>query len=540
MDGQEDIGQSLQLRLDDETKKLIASVVPDPGAPTINEPRLREYLAGQGYAALRYLPQAAIGLLANYNAGTACSIAIAECIDATLTIEISPDAVEALLNIVPAEGGVPVSREAVLALLADNGIGDGILLDAIAAAVAAGVAENVVVARGVPPEHGVDGWLESLIPEVRDRRPKVDDSGHTDYRDLGDIFVVHAGDWLMLRHPPTDGKPGKSLLGETIPPQPGKAVMYATSLPGTAFDPANPDLLVAAITGQPVVVAGGMMVEPVYRVDKVSTATGNIDFDGSVVIRGDVCTGMTVRASGDIEVGGVVDMGTLEAGGSIVVKGGAMGSLGRKTSEDCHIRCGASFHAAYAQQAKVEAGDSIFIDDTAMQCELTAINHIRVGGKRRGHIIGGHLQATLSITGKVVGSPNRVLTYCAIGVNPLMHKQLLQMSKARDEKETQLLEIAKLLDFSSKNPGRLRPDMLEKARATAAQLSAAIAAMREEQDELTHKIELSQQSRLVAQELLLEGVEVHVGNLCYRVVGEHGACAVGVGKSGMELFALDE
>lgn len=540
MDGQEDIGQSLQLRLDEETKKLIASVVPDPGAPTINEPRLREYLAGQGYSALRYLPQAAIGLLANYNAGTACSIAIAECIDATLTIEISPDAVEALLNIVPAEGGVPVSREAVLALLADNGIGDGILLDAIAAAVATGVAENVVVARGVPPEHGVDGWLESLIPEVRDRRPKVDDSGHTDYRDLGDIFVVHAGDWLMLRHPPTDGKPGKSLLGETIPPQPGKAVMYATSLPGTAFDPANPDLLVAAITGQPVVVAGGMMVEPVYRVDKVSTATGNIDFDGSVVIRGDVCTGMTVRASGDIEVGGVVDMGTLEAGGSIVVKGGAMGSLGRKTSEDCHIRCGASFHAAYAQQAKVEAGDSIFIDDTAMQCELTAINHIRVGGKRRGHIIGGHLQATLSITGKVVGSPNRVLTHCAIGVNPQMHKQLLQMSKARDEKETQLLEIAKLLDFSSKNPGRLRPDMLEKARATAAQLSAAIAAMREEQDELTHKIELSQQSRLVAQELLYEGVEVHVGSLRYRVADEHGACAVGVGKSGMELFALDE
>lgn len=540
MDGQQDIGQSLQLRLDDEAKALIASVIPNPGAPTITEARLREYLAEQGYAGLRYLPMAAIGLLANYNAGTPCAIAIAECIDATVAIDVSPDGVEAWLNIHQAEGGVLASREAVLALLADNGIGEGILVDAIDAAVAAGVAEKVVVARGVPPEHGVDGWLESLIPEVRDRRPRVDDSGHTDYRDLGDIFVVHADDWLMLRHPPTDGKPGKSLLGETIPANPGKAAMFASSLPGTAYDPANPDLLVAAITGQPVVVANGMMVEPVYRVDKVSTATGNIDFDGSVVIRGDVCPGMTVRASGDIEVGGVVDMGTLEAEGSIVVKGGALGSLGRKTSEECHIRCAASFHAAYAQQAKVEAGDSIFIDDTAMQCELVATNHIRVGGKRRGHIIGGHLQATLSITGKVVGSPNRVLTHCAIGVNPQMLKQLQQMTKARDEKETQLLEIAKLLDFSSKNPGRLRPEMLEKARATAAQLSAAIAAMREEEAELTRRVELSQQSRLVAQELLYEGVEVHVGSLRYRVADEHGACAVGVGKSGMEMFALDE
>jgi hypothetical protein len=47
-----------------------------------------------------------------------------------------------------------------------------------------------------------------------------------------------------------------------------------------------------------------------------------------------------------------------------------------------------------------------------------------------------------------------------------------------------------LLDFGSKNPGKLRPEMLEKARATAAALSADIAALREEQDVLTKKIEL--------------------------------------------------
>lgn len=537
---QENTGPALQLHFDEASKKLLATVITDREAPPLDEPGLREFLAAQGWATLRYLPNMAIGLLASLNAGVACTLPIAEAIDAAVSIEISPDAVEAWLNIAPSEGGAAATVDAVLALLADNGIGEGIDMAAIETAVAGGSASHVVIARGVPPVNGADGRLESLLPEVRDRRPQVDASGHTDYRDLGDIFVVRSGDWLMLRHPPTEGTPGRSLLGETIPATPGKAVMYAASLPGTAFDPANPDLLVAAINGQPVVVAGGMMVEPVYRVATVSTATGNVEFDGSVVVAGDVCTGMTVRASGDIEVGGVVDMGTLEAGGSIVVKGGAMGSLGRKTSEECHIRCGGSFHSAYAQQARIEAGDSIFIDDTAMQCELTAINHINVGGKRRGHIIGGHLQATLSITGKVVGSPNRVLTHCAIGVNPLMHKQLLQMSKVRDEHETQLLEVAKLLDFAGKNPGRLRPEMIAKARATAAQLSAQIAEMREEQDALTHKIELSQQSRVVAKELLCEGVEVHLGNQCYKVVGEHGACAVGMGSHGLELMAIDD
>jgi uncharacterized protein len=534
------IGLGLTLRLDQEAKALIATVVPDPEAMPVDQAWLLEHLAEKGFGALRLLPDAVTVLLANYNAGNAIEVKLAESIDAALHIDISEDGVEAYLTIQAAEGGVPATEAAILALIADNGIGEGLLPEAIAAAVVAGAADAVVVARGLPPEHGQDGRLESLIPDVRSRAPRVDESGHTDYRDLGDIFVVHQGDWLMLRHPPTAGKPGKTLLGEKIEPIPGKPVMYSGSLLGTAFDPKNPDLLIAAITGQPVIIAGGMMVEPIFKVEQVGTGSGNIDFDGSVIIKGDVNTGMTVRASGDIEVGGVVDMGTLEAGGSIVVKGGAMGSLGRKTSEECHIRCAGSFHAAYAQQAHVEAGDSIFIDDTAMQCEFSAINHVTVGGKRRGHIIGGRIQATLSIKAKVIGSPNRVLTHCETGVNPLMHKQLLQMSKVRDERETQLLEISKLLDFARKHPGKLRPEMYEKAISTAASLSAEIGAMREEHDVLTKKIELSQQSRVIAQELLLEGAEIHMGHFCYRVVGEHGACAVGLGKNGLELMALSD
>jgi uncharacterized protein (DUF342 family) len=533
-------GQGLSLRMDGDNRFLIAAVQPDPAADTIDEPWLREQLVAQGYAALRYLPAAATPLLASYNSGTANEVKIAERVDASLAISISSDGLEAYLNISPAAGGAPVTPAAVLAALADNGIGKGIIAEAIDQAIAAGAATALVIARGQPPEHGNDGRLESLIPEVRSRTPRVDESGHTDYRDLGEIMVVHVGDNLMRRHPPTEGKPGLTLLGEKIEARSGKEVMFAANLPGTAYAPDNPNLLQAAITGQPVVIRGGMMVEPLFKVESVGTASGNINFDGSVVIRGDVNAGMTVRATGDIEIGGVVEMATLEAGGSITVKGGVMGGIGRKSGEEHTIRCGGCFTAAYAQQARIDAGDSIFIDDMAMQCELSAINHIRVGNKKRGHIIGGQVQATLSITAKVLGSPNRVRTRCEIGVNPLMHKQLLEMSKKRDGQENQLLEISKLLDFARKNPGKLLPTMITKARATAAVLSAEIAAMREEQDVLTKKIELSMQSRVNAELGIHEGVEVFMGTQRYRVVGEHGACAVGLGNGGLELLALEE
>ncbi len=526
----------LTFRLDTDTRALIASVTPDPAAQSLDEAGLRVRLDVEGYGALRYLPDAVTPLLANYNAGMAFEIKLAECVDGSLHLEVSPDGLEAYLDITPAEGGAPVGISMVLAALAENGIGEGILAEAVDAAVAAGMATKVVVARGVPPVHGEDGRFESLIPEVRSRVPRVDEGGNTDYRDFGEIMVVHVGDNLMLRHPPTEAKPGLTLFGERIEANSGQDVMFSASLPGTAYAPDNPNLLQAAITGQPVVVRGGMMVEPIYKVDTVCLATGNIDFDGSVVVVGDVAPGMRVTATGDIQVGGMVDMATLEAGGSIVVKSGVMGSLGRKNVEDQHVHCDGCFNAAYVQQAKIDAGDSIFIDDMAMQSDLTAINHIRIGNKKRGHIIGGHVQATLSITARVIGSPNRVRTLCEIGVNPLMHKQLLEMCKQRDGKETQLLEVSKLMDFARKNPGKLRPEMLEKARTTAASLSAEIAAMRDDQDGMTNKIELSQQSQVDVEQAIYEGVEVHMGSQRFRVTGEHGPCAVGLTPGGLELL----
>lgn len=533
-------GTGLSFRLDVDAGALIATATPDPAAQPVDEAWLLGRLAELGHGALRYLPSAGMVLLAKYNSGAGVTVKLAERVDAGLHVALAPDGLAAYLHIVPAQGGAGVSREAVLAALAEQGIEQGILHEAIDAALAAGAAQGVVVARGREPVHGRDGWFESKLPAVRSRAPRVDESGHTDYRDMGEILVVHPGDALMLRHPATEGSYGETLRGEAIPAKPGKDIMYAAGLAGTAVAPDNPDLLLAAIAGQPVVVKGGMMVEPLYKVDEVGTASGNIEFDGSVVIRGEVSAGMTVRATGDIEIGGVVESATLEAGGSIVIKGGAIGSLGRKSGTEHYIRCGGCFTAAFAQQARIEASDSIFIDDVAMQCELVANNHIRVGNQRRGHVIGGSAQATLSITAKVIGSPNRVLTRLEIGVNPALHKQLLEMAKDRDGRENQLLEISKLLDFARKNPGKVRPEMLDKARATAAQLSEGIAQLREEQELLTKKIDLSRQSRVVAEQAIHEGAEVLMGNQRYRVVGEHGPCAVGLGERGLALLPLEQ
>ncbi|MGB4673486.1 MAG: FapA family protein [Azovibrio sp.] len=533
-------GAGLILEMDEEGKALLASVIPQAGSRPIDATWLTRHLAGSGYGGLCYLPTAVTQLISQYNSGrSVTALRLAECVDARLEIRISQDDMAATLDITPAQGGAPITKNQILAALAEKGVTDGILLDEVNQAIAAGHATALTIARGTPPVHGKDGYFESLIPDMRARVPQENKAGQIDYRDLGEIMVVRAKDPLMLRHRATTGTPGITVQGVPVAPRPGKEVMYAPQLTGAAPSPDNPDLLLATQTGQPVVVKNGVIVEPVFTVPAVNMASGNIDFDGSVVIKGDVCAGMTVKVSGDIEVGGVVENAHLEAGGSIVIRGGVLGSIDQKGGSDYTLRCGHDFHAAYAQKARIEAGNNIFINDMAMQCELTAGQHIKVGKARRGHIVGGRIQAMLSITARVLGAPNRITTACHIGVNPSLQKEAKALAEQRDAQETQLLEISKLLDFAGHNPGRLGPEVIDKARHTALSLSGEIARLREAEKDLADKIALAQEARVTAEETLHEGVEVLFGTQRYRVVGDHGAGQIQMGANGLELTPLE-
>lgn len=530
-------GAGLSLEFVESLGALVAHAEAGSDGAAADEAWLRGLIEEGGWGSLRTDPAAVASLLADYKRGKAVKgLTIAARVDAELSLRISSDGMSAYLDITPAAGGKPVTKAEVLAELAAKGVSHGFLIEALNGAIAAGAADGVVIAHGRPPVAGADGWLERLLPEVRSRVPRVNESGQTDYRDLGDIMIVHQGEALMRRHPATRGEDGVTVMGSPVAARPGKDVMFAPRLPGAVIAADDPCILVAEAAGQPVEVRGGMIVEPVFKVEQVNMASGNIRFEGSVTVRGDVSAGMSIEATGDIEVGGTVEPCRLIAGGSIVIKGGAMGALGHKDGADCLIRCGASFSAGYAQQVRIEAGDSIFIDDTAMQCNLAAGRHVRVGDKRRGHIIGGHVLATLSITAKVLGSPNRVATLLEVGVSPELHKRALELAHARDDKEKQLLDVSKLMAFGRSNPARVRPDMLERASHTAAALSSEIAALREDEQALERVSELSQQARVFATQHIHEGVTVQLGNQRFRAPREQAGVVIGLGHDGLGIL----
>ncbi len=545
MDDHLPAGPPLTLTLDETTRTLCASLAHDTRFPRIDALWLRDRLGDAGYADVKIRPQAIKELIARYNAGESVPpLDIADCLDASLQITTTIDGLCARLTIVPAKGGKAATKTELLALLAAKGIVEGVRVDEINRAIAAGKADELVIAVGREPVPGEDGRLEYLLPDMRERVPSIRPCGRTDFRDLGEILVVATGDALMRRHPPTRGEDGLSVFGKPIAPKPGKDTRFASGLRGVSLSAQDPDLLVAACDGQPVRVRGGIIVEPIYTVDAVNMATGNINFDGTVKVRNDVQAGMSIRASGDIEVGGVVEPATLEAGGNIIVRGGVMGGIGGKTAGkdlSAHaIRCEGSFSATYAQQARITAGDSIFIDDLAMQCQLQAANHVRIGNLRRGHIIGGKTHACLSIHARVIGAPNRIRTELEIGSDTELARAVQEKAQERDGKENRLLEIGKLLTVADRNPGRVTPDMLARAEQAAAALSAEIEALRGEEDDLRFRLELAQQARVNAEQAIHEGVSVSMGDNTLRIPQERGPTTVRLSEQGLAVFPLED
>ncbi|MDO8249108.1 MAG: FapA family protein, partial [Rhodoferax sp.] len=386
---------------------------PAPDRPPVDSATLHALLAAAGYGDC--LPHEEAIASAARDCSTELSPferLVAQRSDAAIQVQIAPDEMAADVSLSPARGGKAATMEDLMRALVEAGVLFGVDEAALLRACAPGSGEPVRVASGISPEDGHDTVFEEMIPQAVDRAPQLDEDGLIDYREHGSIAMVQSGAPLMRRIPPTAGVVGHSIRGRVLAPHPGRDESFAAGLTGAQVASDDPNLLQAAVTGQPVRVKCGIMVEPILRVAEVNMTTGNIHYDGTVQVDGDILQGMKVQASGDIVVSGMVDGGLLEAGGNIQVKGGVIAHA--------RLRAGGSVSARFAQGTHIYAGTVIAIDDMALECELQSLNQIIIGAAspKRGQLIGGSTTAMMLVKVPILGSDKAGVTQLVLGHNP--------------------------------------------------------------------------------------------------------------------------
>ena len=463
---------------------LIASVnSPLPKRLLLDASSIHRLLDGYGYGRWFFFAESLAKVVDFYNDGTgSIEVEIGERRDSSFTVEIAPDSMQVWINTDPPYGGKKLDSDEIYMALGSAGITFGIDQTAVDSASAAGEHGRFLVATGVPPTNGENARFELLVAEARDRAPKVDDNGLIDFREQGAIPTVSAEQALMRRIPPTTGTAGRTTRGEVLEPTPGGDARFSEKLIGSFVDRDDANLLRAQFSGQPVCIANGVNVEQVLSVRNVNMATGNISFDGTVKIDGEVMAGMKVNVTGDIIVSGVVDGAELTASGDIRVGGGIIAKA--------RVCAGGSVTARFVENAHVVAGTTIAVEDTVLQSDLQANNQILVGTKstQRGRLAGGSARAMMLIHTPILGSSSGGLTSVLVGVNPVLealHHDLLHKIDRLREEEQNLEKLVKHLTKQGDKAG-----LLDRAKLSWQQAIKAWGRLLPERDELERQLAL--------------------------------------------------
>ncbi|MCM3782934.1 FapA family protein [Neobacillus mesonae] len=363
-----------------------------------------------------------------------------------MKVLFSADQSSAVLDIIRQEE-FEITAAQLQAFLAEQGVIYGIhndTLQEIANRPTAFYNQKPVVATGDEPVSGTDGVIEfiSNLNDNGERRPLETEDGRVDYKEITQLSNVTKGQLIAIRKPAEPGTPGKSVKGEVIPYRPGKEARFK---PGkNVVVNAEGDAMYAALDGLVTPTEKDRInVFPVYEVNgDVDYNTGNIDFVGTIVIRGNVLTGFKVKAAGDIRVVGGVEGAELFAGGSIHVTGGIIGY------NKGFIHAGVDVKSSFIQDANVEARNNIYVTQSIMHSNIRAGSQCICEGTK-GLIVGGIIQAGEKVSARTVGNTMSTVTTIEVGVIPELRNELAQLRnelKAQTDNIDKTVKALHLLD----------------------------------------------------------------------------------------------
>ncbi|MEQ8861268.1 MAG: FapA family protein [Pseudomonadales bacterium] len=418
---------AVELNFDADSGLLYACITPAEGPIPLGQEALVELIEAAGYGAFSFQPDALAGVLRRLQKLEFGDVAIASRLDAGATVLVSADGLTACLTTTASYGGAPLDETAIRQALRDEHICDDLVIaDAVTEALAQGEVEKLIVAEGIPPKAGSDSYVELLVDLTCEiSRPREDDNGKVDHYSVREFVVVEAGDRVLRRFPPTAGSAGRDVFGKSIAAQDGKDVPLPKEMSGVRPSDDDPDLFVAEFKGHPVAIPGGVRVDKTLPLDFVDLRTGNVKFDGSVLVAGDVAAGVTVIATGDITVKGTVENAFLEAGGDLVVGCGITGSESAMSGGQREVMAEAagSVHAAFASGVRLQAGEDVVIKEYLNHCDTYASGHVLVG-QSGGHgvIVGGRCHGCQGVSARVLGSAGSVPTRVRAGVHEALRR----------------------------------------------------------------------------------------------------------------------
>jgi uncharacterized protein (DUF342 family) len=321
-----------------------------------------------------------------------------------MELAVSSDQLHATLIMFPPKGGgKAVTSEDVISLLREKGVIYGVDMRAInelvsEAARATEPLESRVIATGRMAVDGNAGAVEAipghLIPATANRKLQQWMAAKT--QPLARVYL------------PTSGTPGTNIYGQPIAAQPGAEAKIEVK--GLIDYDATEHVYRAQIDG--LASFDGHTLElrrQMVWADDITLNDPPINFDGAVLIRGNVRDGARIEATEDIEIVGCVEGATVISGsGSIVIR---QGIAGRNRA---FISAARTVEVRYIENATVYCAQDVRVGHGIIRSKVFAGGEIFVDSGK-GVAFGGDLRAGKKLTAKSIGNVAGVPTKLSVG-----------------------------------------------------------------------------------------------------------------------------
>lgn len=348
-----------------------------------------------------------------------------------LVVKISDDYYKAYLSL-EFHGSVSVKPDEVVKVLKEKNIIFGLKYNVIEEVCKnSRTVYSELIAEGIPHENGLDAKIEFNVSKEHRAKPQILEDGRVDFKNMGFVEAVKAGDVLAVKTPLTKGKNGTTVTGKAIRAKDGKEVVFKL---GKNVKLSSDGLKAISETDGTVVFDNDKIsvIQLLEIKGDVGVETGNIEFQGEVVVNGNVTNGYEIKCEGDLVINGVVEGARLSSNGNITISRGVQGH------DEANIFCAGQLTSNFLNGATVVCKGDIETG-AIMNSNVKSDGKIVVKGKK-GLIVGGEITCKSDIEANVVGSEMGIITSIKLGVDIEVIEELKQLTT----------EVKELIDMHDK------------------------------------------------------------------------------------------
>jgi len=397
---------------------------------------------------------------------------------------------------------------------------------------------SFLISKGDAPVNGSDTRVEWRVERMGPEKiVYLRPDGSVDFKKVYLLSNIQKdqviGDVLNA----TSGIDGRDIYGEAVPAKPGREKNIALGKNIVLNE--EKTKIISAIDGQIKFECGVANVYPVHEIyGDVGYKTGNIEFAGSVVVKGTVLDGFSIKAGGNVYVENPVGEAVIEAEGDICLPAGFIGK------NKGVLKSAKSVMVKFAEGGTIEAKERVVADLVIIHSRVTAGDKIEAVGKR-GQIIGGELFASNEIMAKTIGAPVGVATRLNLGFDTLSlgYFESICSDFSFTEKEIEKINQAQNYLRLSRARGEKKiegdiDDMIKRLDATRAMLETKWEYLHGEKERVLKEMNTETRGVVKVIDVMYGGVTINIKNVLYNVQSNIISSALHLENQEVRIFPL--